>query len=90
MVAPTSPGSATNAKSCGAVKAKPISGKRAATMLNNCHTENPKNSAKIEKIRLRRAVYLPSLSQNSLFSGFHFSIQPEPVLMPAADLVVMR
>ncbi len=89
MVAPTRPGSATRLKSCGAVKAKPMTGKSAATMLNNCQTENPRNSAKIEKSRLRRAIRFPSLSQNALSSGFHFSIQPEPALVPAAELLAI-
>lgn len=88
IVAPTNPGSATRLKSCGALNAKPIAGSRAATMLNNCHTENPRNSAKIEKTRLRRATRLPPFSQNSLSSGFHFSIQPDPLLTPAVVLVI--
>src|SRR5215217_4884524 len=90
MVAPTKPGNATSQKSSFGLKAKPIAGSNAATMLNNCQTENPKNSAKIENTRLRRATYLPSPSQNSLSSGSHFSIQPEPVLAPAAELLAMR
>src|SRR5919199_2786322 len=89
MVAPTRPGNATSQKSSFGPKAKPMAGKRAATMLNNCQTENPKNSAKIEKTRLRRAIYLPSLSQNALSSGFQFSIQPEPALAPAAELLTI-
>src|SRR5215203_6545957 len=90
MVAPTRPGNATNQKSSFGLKVKPMADNNAATMLNNCQTENPKNSAKIEKTRLRRATYLPWLSQNALSSGSHFSIQPVPGLVPAAELVAMH
>src|SRR5919199_4230020 len=89
MVAPTRGGIETSTKSCVTEKSNPMAGKRAATMLNDCHTENPKNSTKIEKTRLRRATYLPSLSQNALSSGFQFSIQPEPALAPAAELLTI-
>src|ERR671916_85907 len=89
MVAPTRPGSATSQKSSFGLKVKPMAGNNAATMLNNCQTENPKNSAKIEKTRLRRATYLPLLSQNALSSGFQLSIQPEPALAPAAELLAI-
>src|SRR5919107_735828 len=89
MVAPTRPGNATNHKSSFESKEKPIAGNNAATMLNNCQTENPKNSAKIEKTRLRRATYLPFLSQNALSSGSHSSSQPVPGLVSAAELVAM-
>src|SRR6185312_15555670 len=39
------------------------------TMLHNIHTLNPTCSAKIEKIKFRRAIALPVVSQNSGSSG---------------------
>src|SRR5215813_1345910 len=41
---------------------------------NSVHTENPICSAKIEKMRFRRATRRPVPSQNSGFSGSHRSI----------------
>lgn len=90
-MAPTRGGIATSPKSCAAVKSNPMAGNKAATMLKSCHTAKPRNSAKIEKTRLRHATYLPLLSQNSLSSGSHSSIQL-PVLLacPAVVLATYR
>ncbi len=48
------------------------------TMLHNIHTEKPMCSAKIEKIRLRRAIGRPTLAQNCGSSGRQSSIQCLP------------
>src|SRR2546429_5623659 len=39
-------------------------------MLQSSQTEKPRYSATIDQMRLRRAMYFPVDSQNSLFSGF--------------------
>src|SRR4029450_627509 len=44
-------------------------------MLHNCHTEKPRNSAKIDGHRLRRASRRPFVVQNALSSGSQASIQ---------------
>src|SRR6266568_4238104 len=44
-------------------------------MLQSSQIEKPRNSATIDQMRLRRAMYLPVDSQNSLFSGFQSEIQ---------------
>lgn len=54
------------------------------TMLHSIHTLNPTCSAKIEKIRLRRAVALPVVSQNSGSSGRQSSIQCRPLCRSGA------
>lgn len=48
------------------------------TMLHNIHTLNPTCSAKIEKIRFRRAIGLPVVSQKLESSGRQSSIQCRP------------
>lgn len=45
------------------------------TMLHSIHTLKPTCSAKMEKIRLRRAIGLPIVSQNTGSSGRQSSIQ---------------
>ena len=45
------------------------------TMLHSIHTLNPTCSAKIENIRLRRAMVFPSAFQNASSSGLHSEIQ---------------
>ncbi|CKW49797.1 Uncharacterised protein [Mycobacterium tuberculosis] len=44
-------------------------------MLHSIHTLKPTCSAKMEKIRLRRAIGLPIVSQNTGSSGRQSSIQ---------------
>jgi hypothetical protein len=44
-------------------------------MLHNIHTLNPMCSAKMEKIRLRRAIGLPTVAQNTGSSGRQSWIQ---------------
>src|SRR3954452_24494523 len=48
------------------------------------HTENPTCSEKIEKIRLRRATFLPDASQNATSSGRPSSIHFPPVAPPSS------
>src|SRR3954447_10889970 len=48
------------------------------------HTENPTCSEKIEKIRLRRATFLPDASQNATSSGRQSSIHFPPVTPPSS------
>src|SRR5579863_8845272 len=47
-------------------------------MLQISQIEKPRCSARIEKIRLRRAIALPLVSQNTASSGFQSEIQLEP------------
>src|SRR5262249_33980097 len=49
-------------------------------MLQSSQIENPRCSAKIDQIRLRRAMNLPRDSQNFSSSGFQSEIQAVPCL----------
>src|SRR5712664_3884274 len=70
MKDPISPGSDTSVKSCAVVYLNPTLGSFVAAMLQTSHTENPRFSARIDQMRLRRAIDFPLFSQNSASSGF--------------------
>src|SRR6266852_9950913 len=78
MKDPIRPGSDTSVKSCAVVYLNPMPGSLVAAMLQTSQTENPRFSARIDQMRLRRAIDLPLFSQNSESSGFqsliHFDI----------------
>src|SRR5580700_1445611 len=66
-------------------------------MLQIIQIEKPRCSAKIDQIRLRRAMNLPLDSQNFSSSGFHSEIQVEPMsqrlvnpAVPAGLFAIMR
>src|SRR5215217_4142643 len=73
---PTRFGMATSQNSCCGVKLKPALASIAALTLHSSQTEKPRCSAKIEKIRFRRATGLPVDSQKLGSSGSQWSIQP--------------
>src|ERR1700757_3307247 len=81
--APTPLGTATRHRAWLAVSAQPDGAGWpwapavicTTTMLQSIHTLNPTCSAKMEKIRLRRAIALPVVSQNTGSSGRQSSIQ---------------
>ena len=93
--APTPLGTATSHSAWVAVSANPdAAGLPSApavicttTMLHSSHTENPMCSAKIDQIRLRLAVGLPTVPQNSGSSGRQSSIQSAPLVEGGADRV---
>src|SRR5512147_3186564 len=70
-VAPANPGSAASQKSLLASNRKPMAGRFTTTTLQTIQTAKARKSAGMEIQRLRVAMDLPSLSQNSLSSGFH-------------------
>jgi len=74
-VAPTRLGTDTSQNIWSTVSAKPALFSCGTTMLHRAHTANPRNSAKIDQIRLRRAMSRPSWIHWSRCSGFQFSIQ---------------
>jgi hypothetical protein len=74
-VAPTRLGSATSQNSWSVEYPKPARGIETTTMLHSCHTEKPRNSAKIEGHRFRRAIARPFPAQNEESSGSQTSIQ---------------
>ncbi len=84
--APTPLGTATSHSAWVAVRANPdAAGLPSApavicttTMLHSSHTEKPMCSAKIDQIRFRLAIGLPTVSQNSGSSGRQSSIQWRP------------
>ena len=53
----------------------PAAGSITTTMLHSCQMMNPRNSAKIDQPRLRRAMARPDAAQNVGFSAFQPSIQ---------------
>src|SRR5882762_3890222 len=71
MKEPIRPGRETSVKSCAVEYLNPTLGSLVAAMLQTSHTENPRFSARIDQMRLRRAIDLPLFSQNSASSGFH-------------------
>src|SRR5437762_1414374 len=72
---PTRPGNATSWNSWSVVKGKPACGSLVATMLQSSQIEKPRCSAKIDQMRLRRAMALPLDCQNFSSSGFQSEIQ---------------
>src|SRR6266478_3338543 len=80
MKDPIRPGSDTSVKSCAVVYLNPMLGSFVAAMLQTSHTEKPKFSARIDQMRLRRAIDFPLFSQNSASSGFqsliHLDMSP--------------
>src|SRR5829696_3824066 len=84
--APTPLGTATNHNAWLALSANPDAAALplgpaiiwTTTMLHNSHAENPMCSAKIDQIKLRRAIGLPTVSQNFGSSGRQSSIQLSP------------
>ena len=56
--------------SWGLVSSKPAAGSITTTMLHSCQMMNPRNSAKIDQPRFRRAIGRPSASQKAESSGF--------------------
>ena len=66
------------------MKSKPTLASIAALTLQRSQTEKPRCSAKIDQIRLRRAIFLPPFSQNASSSGRQSSIQVPPLAVTAA------
>ncbi len=73
-VAPTRLGSEISQKDSVVVSAKPAAGSITTTMLHSCQTMKPRNSAKIDQRRLRRAIARPCEAQKAASSGFQPSI----------------
>src|SRR5512139_2057518 len=69
-VAPARPGSAASQKSLSASNWNPMVGRFTTTTLQTIQTAKARKSAGMEIQRFRAAMAFPSLSQNSLSSGF--------------------
>src|SRR6478752_5900899 len=75
IVAPTRLGTEISQNASELVNANPASGSITTTMLHSCQTMKPRNSAKIDQPRFRRATERPSDCQKSESSGSQPSIQ---------------
>src|SRR3954466_9176787 len=73
-VAPTRLGIEISQKICEVSNAKPAFGSCTTTMLQSCQTMKPRNSAKIDQPRLRRAIEAPAAAHWVAFSGCQPSI----------------
>src|SRR6187431_3721669 len=69
-VAPTRLGTEMSQNSSELDRVNPAAGSMTTTMLHSCQMMKPRNSAKIDHWRLRRAIGRPSDSQNPESSGF--------------------
>src|SRR5690349_8504719 len=74
-VAPTRLGMEISQKISDVEKVKPAAGSWTTTMDQSCHTTKPRNSAKMDQFRLRRAMERPADSHCSLFSASQLAIQ---------------
>ena len=74
-VAPTRLGIEMSQKISPVLRSNPASGSVTATIDHSCHTTKPRNSAKIDQLRLRRAIGRPTVSHWVSSSGFQWSIQ---------------
>src|SRR5437870_12298104 len=78
----TSVGTATSVKSSAVEKRKPALFRLTAVTLQRTQTEKARNSAKMEKVMLRRATALPRVSQNWSSSGFQSAIHGLATRLP--------
>src|SRR3954453_7611152 len=74
-VAPTRLGIEMSQKMSEVEKVKPAAGSWTTTMDHSCQTTKPRNSAKMDQLRLRRAMARPAVSHCSLFSASQLAIQ---------------
>src|SRR5687768_16655304 len=74
-VAPTRLGIEMSQKISDVVKVNPAAGSWTTTMDQSCQTTKPRNSAKMDQFRLRRAMVRPADSHCSLFSASQLAIQ---------------
>src|SRR6059058_3331143 len=74
-VAPTRLGMEISQKISEVLKVNPAAGSWTTTMDHSCHTTKPRNSAKMDQFRLRRAMERPLDSHCSLFSASQLAIQ---------------
>src|SRR5690349_23695048 len=74
-VAPTRLGIEMSQKTSPVPRSKPAAGRVTATMLQSCQTTKPRNSAKIDQFRFRRAIARPWDDHWAVSSGFQWSIQ---------------
>ena len=74
-VAPTRLGMEMSQKISRGAEVKPAAGSWTTTMDQSCQTTKPRNSAKMDQFRLRRAMERPAVSHCSLFSAFQLAIQ---------------
>src|SRR5919112_736010 len=74
-VAPTRLGMEISQKISDVEKLNPAAGSWTTTMDQSCHTTKPRNSAKIDQLRLRRAMVRPADSHCCLFSASQLAIQ---------------
>src|SRR5215218_816326 len=88
-VAPTRLGMEISQKISEVESVKPAAGSWTTTMDQSCHTTKPRNSAKIDQLRLRRAMVRPADSHCSLFSATQLAIQ-RPGRKSRAGATVVR
>src|SRR5688500_13436097 len=74
-VAPTRLGMEMSQKISDVLKVKPAPGSWTTTMDQSCQTTKPRNSAKMDQLRLRRAIERPWDSHWCLFSASQLAIQ---------------
>src|SRR6476469_9238094 len=74
-VAPTRLGMEMSQKISEVEKVKPAAGSWTTTMDHSCQTTKPRNSAKMDQFRLRRAMARPAASHCSLSSASQLAIQ---------------
>ena len=84
-VAPTRAGVDTSQNIWSTVRVKPTPFSWGTTMLHRAQTAKPRNSAKIDQPRLRRAVGRPTEVHWSGFSGSQPSIQRPGRWVSSAD-----
>ena len=86
-VAPTRLGIEMSQKISPVLRSNPAAGSVTATIDHSCQTTNPRNSAKIDQRRLRRAMARPSVAHCTSFSGSQLSIH-RPGLVASAGASV--
>src|SRR6478609_7043288 len=74
-VAPTRLGMEISQKISEVLKVNPAAGSWTTTMDHSCQTTKPRNSAKMDQLRLRRAIERPWDSHWCLFSASQLAIQ---------------
>ena len=85
-VAPTRLGIEMSQKISPVPRSNPAFGSVTATIDHSCQTTNPRNSAKIDQRRLRRAMARPSVAHCTSSSGSQWSIH-RPGLVASAGVV---
>jgi hypothetical protein len=85
-LATISVGRATRVKSCAVEKWNPALFKLTAVTLHSTQTQKARNSAKIEKVMLRRATVFPWRSQSWSSSGSQSSIHGLAPIAPTLAL----